>query len=153
MDLRTILLAQFPACFLLAVLFFISYLRVRKASAVKSILWVLLFAIALALTILCAFLGIQAEMWTLKTLFKLGVWSWVGLVVVAIVLALRCAHGIEKKLNQRKLDKALKKAEAEKNTAVAEAREAGRQEGKAQSEIFSSTAADIPEEKPEQPEA
>jgi len=151
MDLRTILLSQFPACFLLSVLFFINYLRMRKASAFKSILLVLLFAIALALAIVCGFLGIQAGMWTLKTLFHLTVWSWVGIVVVAIVLVLRCAHGIEKKLNQRKLDKALKKAEAEKNTAVAEAREAGRQEGKAESEIFSD-AASTPEEKRRQAE-
>ena len=35
MDLREILLAQFPAFFLLSILFLIAHLRVRKRSAVK----------------------------------------------------------------------------------------------------------------------
>ena len=49
MDLREILFAQFPAFFLLSLLFLIAHLRVRKRSAVKSVLWVLLFGAALAL--------------------------------------------------------------------------------------------------------
>ena len=48
MDLREILFAQFPAFFLLSLLFLIAHLRVRKHSAVKSVLWVLLFGAALA---------------------------------------------------------------------------------------------------------
>ena len=43
MNLRTILFSQYPALFLLAVLFLIAHLRVRKTSAVKSVLWVILF--------------------------------------------------------------------------------------------------------------
>ena len=46
MDLREILFAQFPAFFLLSLLFLIAHLRVRKRSAVKSVLWVLLFGAA-----------------------------------------------------------------------------------------------------------
>ena len=52
MDFREILLAQFPAFFLLSILFLIAHLRVRKRSAVKSVLWVLLFGAALAVSIL-----------------------------------------------------------------------------------------------------
>ena len=52
MDLREILFAQFPAFFLLSLLFLIAHLRVRKHSAVKSVLWVLLFGAALAVSIL-----------------------------------------------------------------------------------------------------
>ena len=48
MNLRTILFSQYPALFLLAVLFLIAHLRVRKTSAVKSVLWVILFGAALA---------------------------------------------------------------------------------------------------------
>ena len=48
MDLKQMLLAQFPAFFLLSILFLIAHLRVRKRSAVKSVLWVLLFGAALA---------------------------------------------------------------------------------------------------------
>ena len=36
MNLRTILFSQYPALFLLAVLFLIAHLRVRKRSAVKA---------------------------------------------------------------------------------------------------------------------
>ena len=62
MDLREILFAQFPAFFLLSLLFLIAHLRVRKHSAVKSVLWVLLFGAALAVSILFCFLGMQAEL-------------------------------------------------------------------------------------------
>ena len=55
MDLREILFAQFPAFFLLSLLFLIAHLRVRKRSAVKSVLWVLLFGAALAVS--CATTG------------------------------------------------------------------------------------------------
>ena len=81
MDLREILFAQFPAFFLLSLLFLIAHLRVRKTSAVKSVLWVILFGAALAASVVCCFLGIQAELWTLKTLITLGFWScsaWVS---------------------------------------------------------------------------
>ena len=61
MDLREILFAQFPAFFLLSLLFLIAHLRVRKHSAVKSVLWVLLFGAALAVSILFCFLGMQAK--------------------------------------------------------------------------------------------
>ena len=64
MDLREILFAQFPAFFLLSLLFLIAHLRVRKRSAVKSVLWVLLFGAALAVSILFCFLGMQAKYWT-----------------------------------------------------------------------------------------
>ena len=64
MDLREILFAQFPAFFLLSLLFLIAHLRVRKHSAVKSVLWVLLFGAALAVSILFCFLGMQAKYWT-----------------------------------------------------------------------------------------
>jgi len=87
MNLRTILFSQYPALFLLAVLFLIAHLRVRKTSAVKSVLWVILFGAALAASVVCCFLGIQAELWTLKTLITLGFWSWfgVGLVLLCLV--------------------------------------------------------------------
>lgn len=79
MDLREILFAQFPAFFLLSLLFLIAHLRVRKHSAVKSVLWVLLFGAALAVSILFCFLGMQAKYWTVKTLFELKFWSWLAL--------------------------------------------------------------------------
>ena len=53
MNLRTILFSQYPALFLLAVLFLIAHLRVRKTSAVKSVLWVILFGAALAASVVC----------------------------------------------------------------------------------------------------
>ena len=71
MDLREILFAQFPAFFLLSLLFLIAHLRVRKHSAVKSVLWVLLFGAALAVSILFCFLGMQAKYWTVINAFLL----------------------------------------------------------------------------------
>ena len=118
MDVREILFAQFPAFFLLSVLFLIAHLRVRKRSAVKSVLWVLLFGAALAMSILLCILGIQAKYWTVKTLFELKFWSWLGVAIVALVLV-HAKHMVEKERT---------KAEKEREQAVAQAREEGRAE-------------------------
>ena len=125
MNLRTILFSQYPALFLLAVLFLIAHLRVRKTSAVKSVLWVILFGAALAASVVCCFLGIQAELWTLKTLITLGFWSWFGVGLVLLFLVLRVMHGMEKRSSRRRLDKAMKQAEKQKEEEVSRARAEG----------------------------
>ncbi len=122
------LFAQFPAFFLLSLLFLIAHLRVRKHSAVKSVLWVLLFGTALAVSILFCFLGIQAKYWTLKTLFELKFWSWFGLVLVVLVLVLRLVFKLQNKHAQHMVEKERTKAEKEREQAVAQAREEGRAE-------------------------
>ena len=126
MDLREILFAQFPAFFLLSLLFLAAHLRVRKRSAVKSVLWVLLFGAALAVSILFCFLGMQAKYWTVKTLFKLKFWSWLGLaIVVGLVFKLQNKH------TRHVMEKERAKAEKEREQAVAQAREEGRVEAMA----------------------
>ena len=130
MDLREMLLAQFPAFFLLSILFLIAHLRVRKRSAVKSVLWVLLFGTALAVSILFCFLGIQAKYWTVKTLFELKFWSWFGIFLVVLILALRLIFKLQNKHAQHMVEKERTKAERER----AQAREEGRAEALAQSE-------------------
>ena len=105
MDLREILFAQFPAFFLLSLLFLIAHLRVRKRCAVKSVLWVLLFGAALAVSILFCFLGMQAKYWTVKTLFELKFWSWLGLAIVVFVLVLRLVFKLQNKHAQHMVEK------------------------------------------------
>ena len=105
MDLREILFAQFPAFFLLSLLFLIAHLRVRKHSAVKSVLWVLLFGAALAVSILFCFLGMQAMYWTVKTLFELKFWSWLGLAIVVFVFVLRLVFKLQNKHAQQMVEK------------------------------------------------
>ena len=122
------LFAQFPAFFLLSILFLIAHLRVRKHSAVKSVLWVLLFGAALAVSILFCFLGMQAKYWTLKTLFELKFWSWFGLVLVVLVLVLRLVFKLQNKHAQHMVEKERTKAEKEREQAVAQACEEGRAE-------------------------
>ena len=128
LEARYVLFAQYPAFFLLAVLFLINYLTVRKRSVVKSVLWVLLFGISLALSLLFCFLGMQAKYWTLGTLFTLSVWSWIGIVLVVIAVIVRFAFKVKGKLDRRKLERELKKAEQDTAAAVAQAREEGRAE-------------------------
>ena len=125
MDLREILFAQFPAFFLLSLLFLIAHLRVRKTSAVKSVLWVILFGAALAASVVCCFLGIQAELWTLKTLITLGFWSWFGVGLVLLFLVLHVVHGVEKRSSRRRLDKAMKQAEKQQEEEVSRAHAEG----------------------------
>ena len=119
MNLRTILFSQYPALFLLAVLFLIAHLRVRKTSAVKSVLWVILFGAALAASVVCCFLGIQAELWTLKTLITLGFWSWFGVGLVLLFLVLRVVHGVEKRSSRRRLRSALSEATSSTRSTLA----------------------------------
>ena len=131
MDLREILFAQFPAFFLLSLLFLAAHLRVRKHSAVKSVLWVLLFGAALAVSILFCFLGMQAKYWTVKTLFKLKFWSWLGLAIVVVLLVLRIVFKLQNKHTRHVMEKERAKAEKEREQAVAQAREEGRVEAMA----------------------
>lgn len=128
LDLRFALFAQFPALFLLALIFLVNYLTVRKRSAVKSVLWVLLFGVMLAVSILFCFLGIQAEFWTIKTLFQLSVWSWLGVALGVVFVLLHLVHTAQKKHAKRVMEKELKKAEMQKEEAVAQAREEGKAE-------------------------
>ena len=118
MDLREILFAQFPAFFLLSLLFLIAHLRVRKHSAVKSVLWVLLFGAALAVSILFCFLGMQAKYWTVKTLFELKFWSWLGLAIVVFVFVLRLVFKLQNKHAQHMVEKERAKAEKAREEAV-----------------------------------
>ena len=131
MDLREILFAQFPAFFLLSLLFLAAHLRVRKHSAVKSVLWVLLFGAALAVSILFCFLGMQAKYWTVKTLFELKFWSWLGLAIVVVLLVLRIVFKLQNKHTRHVMEKERAKAEKEREQAVAQAREEGRVEAMA----------------------
>lgn len=147
LDLRFALFAQYPAFFLLSVLFLINYLIVRKRSAVKSVLWVILFGLSLAVSILFCFLGIQAKYWTLGTLFTPGVWSWIGVVLVLVAVIVRFVFKIRGKLDQRRLERELKKAKQDKDAAVAQAREEGRAEvlSTAQETVPASEAAPAPD--------
>ena len=141
MDLREILFAQFPAFFLLSLLFLAAHLRVRKRSAVKSVLWVLLFGAALAVSILFCFLGMQAKYWTVKTLFKLKFWSWLGLAIVVVLLVLRIVFKLQNKHTRHVMEKERVKAEKEREQAVAQAREEGRVEAMAAQQAQKAEAA------------
>ena len=141
MDLREILFAQFPAFFLLSLLFLAAHLRVRKHSAVKSVLWVLLFGAALAVSILFCFLGMQAKYWTVKTLFKLKFWSWLGLAIVVVLLVLRIVFKLQSKHTRHVMEKERVKAEKEREQAVAQAREEGRVEAMAAQQAQKAEAA------------
>ena len=141
MDLREILFAQFPAFFLLSLLFLAAHLRVRKRSAVKSVLWVLLFGAALAVSILFCFLGMQAKYWTVKTLFKLKFWSWLGLAIVVLLLVLRIVFKLQNKHTRHVMEKERAKAEKEREQAVEQAREEGRVEAMASQQAQKAEAA------------
>ena len=141
MDLREILFAQFPAFFMLSLLFLAAHLRVRKHSAVKSVLWVLLFGAALAVSILFCFLGMQAKYWTVKTLFKLKFWSWLGLAIVVVLLVLRIVFKLQNKHTRHVMEKERAKAEKEREQAVAQAREEGRVEAMASQQAQKAEAA------------
>ena len=135
MDLREILFAQFPAFFLLSLLFLIAHLRVRKHSAVKSVLWVLLFGAAFC------FLGMQAKYWTVKTLFELKFWSWLGLAIVVFVFVLRLVFKLQNKHAQHMVEKERAKAEKTCEEAVKQAREEGRVEAMAAQQAQETEAA------------
>lgn len=147
MDFREILLAQFPAFFLLSILFLIAHLRVRKRSAVKSVLWVLLFGAALAVSILFCFLGMQAKYWTFKTLLQLKFWSWFGLFAVVLVLVLRLVFKLQSKHAKHMVEKERTRAEKEREQAVAQAREEGRAAAMAEQTQLSA-APSVPDDAP-----
>ena len=125
-DWKYLLFAQYPAILLLALFFLFNYLRVRKASAVKSIIYVLLFGASLAVSVLFAAFGLHSGYWTLSGLFHPELTSWIGLAVMAIVVLARIVHLIDKRHSRKVMEKELKKAAEEKEAAVAQAHEEGR---------------------------
>ncbi|MBR3561357.1 MAG: hypothetical protein IKN81_07520 [Oscillospiraceae bacterium] len=140
-DWKYMLLAQYPACLILAVFFLVKYTFARKSSAVKSILWVLLFGVSLAVSVLFLFLGVHHDYWTLKTLFPLGVASWIGIVLMLVAVVARIVHLIEKKHSRKVMEKELKQAAKEKDAAVAEAEQAGRRAAQEEAEALRLTRA------------
>ena len=140
-DWKYMLLAQYPAVLILAVYFLVKYTFVRKLSAVKSILWVLLFGASLAVSVLFLFFGVHFEYWTLKTLFPLGVASWIGIALMLVAIVARIVHLIEKKRNQKRMEKELRKAAKEKDAAVAEAEQAGRRAAQEEAQALRLTKA------------
>lgn len=148
-DWKYLLFAQYPACLILAVFFLVKYTRVRKASAVKSILWVLCFGAALACSVLFAFLGVNLKYWTLRSIFSLSLAGWIGVVLIAAALVAHIVHTVEKKRSLRAMEKELRKAEKEKEDAVAQAHEEGRREAQQEAEaargfLVPDVPADIP---------
>ncbi len=131
---KLILLSQYPAFLLMSLLFLIGYLHQRKRSAVKSVFSVLLFGLSLAAGVVCCFMGIQGKYWTLKTLFPLSMWSWVGVGVVSLIYLFHLIHAAEKKLNQHAMEKQIKKAEKQKDDAIEAARQEGREAARAEAE-------------------
>lgn len=142
MDIKYIVFCQFPALFLLSLLFLISYLTQRKRSAVKSVLSVLLFGISLAAAVVLCFLGIQQKYWTLQTLFDLSLWSWIGIGIVLLCLVLHLIHSIERHHSKRVMEKELQRAERAKEDAVAQAREEGREAARQEAEAERAAAAE-----------
>ena len=123
MDFKFILFSQYPLFFLLCLFCLGKYTLVRKRSAVKSVLFVILFGVLLAAAVVCCFLGMQMQYWSMSTVAKLNGWSIAGLCVFALIVLLSVAHNIEARLNRRKLDKAMKQAEKVKDAEVRRARE------------------------------
>lgn len=148
MDPREALLSQFPAFFLLSMLFLLAHLRVRRRSAVRSTLWVLLFGAALAVSILFCILGLQAKYWTWKTVFHLRLWSWFGIALVLLALALRAAFRLQSRHARHMIERERRHAEKLREQAVMKAREEERAALAAQSpdsrpsEAVSSPSAD-----------
>lgn len=134
LNTKLILLSQYPAFLLMSLLFLISYLAQRKRSAVKSVFSVLMFGVSLAAGVVCCFMGIQGKYWTLKTLFPLSMWSWIGVAVVAVIYVVHLIHAIEKKHSQYVMEKQLKKAEKQKDEAIEAARQEGRDAARAEAE-------------------
>ncbi len=143
-SLKTVLYSQYPAAILLAILFLIIYAVRRKNAAFRAFLFVLLYGFALAGGVLLFFLGVQAELWTLKTIWPFTVWNWIGGGVVAVLFFVFLVNTIEKKHSKHVLEKKLRKAEEEKETAVAAAREEGRIAAENEAEAVALAAAKEP---------
>ena len=143
-SLKMLLYSQYPAAILLAVLFLIVYAVRRKNAAFRAFLFVLLYGIALAGGVLLFFLGVQEGLWTLKTVWPFTVWNWIGVGIVAVLFVVFLINTVEKKHSKHVLEKKLRKAEEEKESAVKAAREEGRIEAENEAEAAALAAAKEP---------
>lgn len=144
-----LLYAQAPAVLVLSLLCFAGYLRTRRAAAVRSVLWVVAFALTLSASLTFFFLGISRGFWSLSTFFPMPGASWVGLGALALLTLLAAVRRIERKRQAVRLDKALRQAEAQKQAEVARAREEGAAAARAEAESEAYFADDGPAVPPE----
>ena len=121
-NLKYLLLSQYPAMFLLALISLFGFLRKRKSSAMAATLYVLLFGITTACGTSFAYLGMQAGFWKLSTLLPLSGISWAGIVLLAALALVRLVHNAERRHGKRMLERERQNAERAKEDAVAAVR-------------------------------
>ncbi|MBQ7491886.1 MAG: hypothetical protein IJT76_04745 [Clostridia bacterium] len=119
--LNHILCTQSPALFLLAVILLIRHFTTKKKQPVRATMRLIFSILSAVLGVGLYFLGIYLNVFTIRDFYMPRPWCLLGLAVVIVVFALILFNGIKNRSTQRKLDKAAKAAEAEKEAAVREA--------------------------------
>ncbi|MBR5390755.1 MAG: hypothetical protein IK141_05590 [Clostridia bacterium] len=119
--LHKILCAQSPALFLLALILLIRYFTTKKKQPVRSAMRLAFAVLSAVLGVGLYFLSIYLNVSTIRDFYKPRPWCLLGLAIVTVGFALVLFNGMKNRSAQRKLDKAAKTAEAEKEAAVREA--------------------------------
>lgn len=116
-----ILCCQSPALFLVAIILLVRYFITRKAHRVKATVRLVFAILCAILGIVCYFVGMYRDIFTIKDFYQIRVAGWFGLVVVVLVCGLLVFNALKDRTTRRKLDKAVKTAEEEKNSALEQA--------------------------------
>ena len=119
--LSKIVCAQSPALFLLAILLLIRYFMTRKKHPVTAVVRLVFCIVSAVLGVALYFAGIYLEVFTIRDFYVPRPWCLLGLGLVIVGFALVLFNGVKNRSAQRKLDKAAKAAQAEKEAAVEEA--------------------------------
>ncbi len=119
--LSKIVCAQSPALFLLAILLLIRYFMTKKKHPVTATVRLVFCIISAVLGVALYFLGIYLNVFTIRDFYVPRPWCLLGLGLVIVCFALVLFNGAKNRSTQRKLDKAAKAAEADKQAAVEEA--------------------------------
>lgn len=148
--LETILYAQSPALFLAAIVLLIEYAARRNHHRVKATLSLVGAILCIAGGIALYYFGMAAEIFTIKDFWKLRVPGIVGMVVVlllalrSLILAIKAAHSrrIEQK-KEKAHQKELENAEAAHAEALAQAKAAAYESGRADAKAEETVTATV----------
>ncbi len=131
LTLEKILLNQSPALFFAALSFLICFLVLRKKHKIRAALDLLLAIVCFGGGIALYYIGMLKEYFTIHDFWQIRLPGWIGLGLVAAIVAFLTYRSAVKLIRKRRAEKLAAKKEADHARELEEAKNAAYESGKA----------------------
>ncbi len=131
LTLEKILLNQSPALFLSSVSFLVCYLMLRKKHKIRAALDLILAIVCFGGGIALYYFGMLHEYFTIHDFWHIRLPGWIGLGLVAALVAFLTYRSAVKLIRKRRAEKLAAKAESDRIRELEDAKNAAYESGKA----------------------